>query len=500
MLLSYAFALIIGIFAGSAGQARLRLCPLDWLRGIATMKKLLRLTLFAMAMGTGLTPTALFGQTIKLGGSSGSVFWDNDSHADIQLDPKQFADFQQRLLMAGEHAKLVAKYRTLIGRTPLLQNENIRRELQNYIIQNGLDNIRPDSPQLNLLESILKSKDPEKLLRQQLPQTGQNLAGIIEKLKQFNPSQSGTNSSQGGDALSQAIKRFTGNGNTSGGSSDEKRSRIFDRSSEPNRAFEGMPSDNESSDPLERWLLNQSDRFKNIGDRLASSPTLRQAARAVNRSTMQIDWDHLQNARNNSWLSREFMRLSKDFPTDKLLENLRFSGFQTAGDSSLTRLNLPRVNLPSLSLPAMGMPTFGAVGPPSADMDGSAFWLIGVGMLALLGWILHRRWQRSRAEQLRQETLRKGWPVPPQLVASRADLIKAFEYLSVVRLGMAARNWNHREIARALGRQTAALAFAADQLALLYELARYDPGQDEMPQDALTAARHSLVSLAGAGA
>jgi hypothetical protein len=86
------------------------------------------------------------------------------------------------------------------------------------------------------------------------------------------------------------------------------------------------------------------------------------------------------------------------------------------------------------------------------------------------------------------------WPVDPAQVTTREELIRAFEYLSLLRFGRAARSWNHRAIAGRWGDQSAE---AAQHLATLYEKARYAPPADPLPDDAVRDARRDLCLLAG---
>ena len=90
------------------------------------------------------------------------------------------------------------------------------------------------------------------------------------------------------------------------------------------------------------------------------------------------------------------------------------------------------------------------------------------------------------------------WPVNPALVSTPAELIRAFEYLSLLRLGPDSRSWNHRAIAAHLGQTVPPDGRrAADELAALYEQARYAPADDPLPADALSTARRDLCLLAG---
>jgi hypothetical protein len=169
-----------------------------------------------------------------------------------------------------------------------------------------------------------------------------------------------------------------------------------------------------------------------------------------------------------------------------------------------TRSLVPR--FPRLPTPRHGLalPAVGGPGLSRAARDtGTAGWpvllwvLVGLGF-GILFWRL-LAWQRERVIRSRDEGWRLGpWPVRPAAVATRADLVRAFDYLALLSLGPVARAWNHLEIAARLGADApAARREAADRLALLYEQARYAPPDEPLPEAALAAARRHLCLLAG---
>jgi len=88
------------------------------------------------------------------------------------------------------------------------------------------------------------------------------------------------------------------------------------------------------------------------------------------------------------------------------------------------------------------------------------------------------------------------WPVHPGQVSTSEQVIQAFEYLALLKLGNLARTANHRGIAARLG-ATPERRRAAEGLALLYEKARYDPLAGKLPMSDLAAARRALCFLAG---
>lgn len=89
------------------------------------------------------------------------------------------------------------------------------------------------------------------------------------------------------------------------------------------------------------------------------------------------------------------------------------------------------------------------------------------------------------------------WPVDPRRITTREDVVKAFEYLSVLLCGPAARNWTHGTIAAALADVAARDPRAGTGLARLYELARYAPLDEPLSNTELAEARTLSCTLAG---
>ena len=142
---------------------------------------------------------------------------------------------------------------------------------------------------------------------------------------------------------------------------------------------------------------------------------------------------------------------------------------------------------------------------PSADINGESVGMVAsiivlVALSVLAAWGLWRfgpptRWRRAgKTEGL------GPWPVSPHAVHTRAELIRAFEYLAVLLLGRAARSLNHLDIAVGLVNREPERRDAADRLAHAYEQARYAPPDEPLPEEELLAARRDLCLLAGAAA
>ena len=85
----------------------------------------------------------------------------------------------------------------------------------------------------------------------------------------------------------------------------------------------------------------------------------------------------------------------------------------------------------------------------------------------------------------------------PRAINTREDVVKAFEYLSVLICGPSARTWTHSTIADALSELAATHGETAVMLARLYELARYAPLDEPLTRDELMEARELVCGLAG---
>jgi hypothetical protein len=90
-----------------------------------------------------------------------------------------------------------------------------------------------------------------------------------------------------------------------------------------------------------------------------------------------------------------------------------------------------------------------------------------------------------------------GWPIDPRAINTREDVVKAFEYLSVLVCGPAARNWTHGAIADALAELARTGGERAVLLARLYELARYAPLDEPLTRAEVVEARALVCLIAG---
>jgi hypothetical protein len=165
-----------------------------------------------------------------------------------------------------------------------------------------------------------------------------------------------------------------------------------------------------------------------------------------------------------------------------------------------TSANLPswRPSAPNISMPGTGSwPSLSSGGG-----SGGALGLLALGALLVVFLLLARKglgvWEGTGGGG----AWRLGpWPVAPQSVATRDDLVRAFEHLALLCLGRSALTYHHLEVAEQLGQQPAAdpsrRREAAEFLARLYERARYAPAEETIRADEMAAARRDLCYLAG---
>jgi hypothetical protein len=191
---------------------------------------------------------------------------------------------------------------------------------------------------------------------------------------------------------------------------------------------------------------------------------------------------------------------------DDLPEHLRFTdklnlhlgdGFleklKNISIPDVPRVDLPRINLGGWNLPAVPLPNLGS--PGGANPGETILWAAVIVAAVILAWQIGKNLGPSGKRRAGLALL-GPWPVDPTQVASRGQLVHAFDYLAVLLLGADVRTWNHRAIA---GKLTAATeqAGAVEALALLYEQARYTTGPDTLSSQDQLAARQHLCLLGG---
>ncbi|MHB1425631.1 MAG: hypothetical protein ACYC3I_20880 [Gemmataceae bacterium] len=154
-----------------------------------------------------------------------------------------------------------------------------------------------------------------------------------------------------------------------------------------------------------------------------------------------------------------------------------------------------------VKMPHLGSPSVSVPLAVAADGDTWATGLLALLMLGAIVLFLCKAGLGAATRFDAGEEWRLGpWPVPPDGVSTRQDVIRAFEHLVLLCLGPAASACHHRALAERLAeldRGNPARRQAAETLAWLYEQARYAPAGESLSQCQLIDARHALCFLAG---
>lgn len=249
--------------------------------------------------------------------------------------------------------------------------------------------------------------------------------------------------------------------------------------------------------------LRQRARFFKFAERLAESlkdsDTLRNS-KAVGGLLNRLE--DFRAGNRDAWvegLGKRVTALGERYP--RLAESFNLDRLMSRGWPRLGGPTLPPPRLPTFAPPSVGVSEVPSAGGEQAGR--ALLWLL---VAAAAGFVLWKLFGR-RLGFLVGRVVGRGlgpWPVRPQDVRTRDDVVRAFEYLALLNLGDPARSQNHRAIASRLGGDGLGAAperrGAAERLADLYEQARYAPAGELPAEDDLAAARRDLTFLARAQA
>jgi len=364
----------------------------------------------------------------------------------------------------------------------------------------------------SILDQVQKNPGMSKLLRQRLGNLDRDRPGLLAEVQKLleEPPRDWHIDPNHKQAIRSALEKKEGQAGA--GPAKSKNSAFSPPPAKqplpgklPPPAGEAFPPTAEPTagdDLLARWtrdLLREAEHWE-LGAPVPDSPALREGLRDL--QLLIAGGEEARRRFPSGDLARWTEGLGATNWRNITLPDLSWAKSHSLSFPYLPRLKprLPRVEtwggVPHL---APGLPRLGT---PSAN--GRAFgqgflWSAALGLAVLVFWQAMRQWSGMRARRAGANWQPGPWPVNPAHVATRAELIQAFEYLSLLRLGPEARSWNHRAIAANLGGQDGEddrCRLAATELASVYERARYAPASDPLPADALASARRDLCLLA----
>lgn len=128
--------------------------------------------------------------------------------------------------------------------------------------------------------------------------------------------------------------------------------------------------------------------------------------------------------------------------------------------------------------------------------------LLWLGVVGVIGYLMWKVMTLAREESASARARRLGdWPVDPRSISTRGELVKAFEYLTLLLLGFEACTRNHVEIAHEFADCKTSnpdlQRLEAEILAWHYEQARYAPESEVLSETDLVESRRALCYLAG---
>lgn len=270
------------------------------------------------------------------------------------------------------------------------------------------------------------------------------------------------------------------------------------------------PAD-EPTDPRSKSLQAFAAMWeRNIGP-LDQTPEVRKALFDLATEANGLDLDLKDEQGNSLW---DLLRKGES-------ESLSFGNFMEGSEGSFRMPSFdfpsfrlgqfgssPRISSPSSSNSNSGSGNLwrsrssssgGSSGLGNFSFGGAWFPVIvlGVVILGILVWVLLKNMRKPTPEFAFVADGLGPWPVDPRRINTREDVVKAFEYLSVLICGPSARNWTHGTIADSLAELAATQGETAAMLARLYELARYAPLDEPLSREELTDARELVCDLAG---
>lgn len=370
-----------------------------------------------------------------------------------------------------------------------LTGKQIQKDIDPEVLKDLMEKLkklpkedRPDPKQIEkLLKDNPKFKDPEFLKQLEKLVGDQEFPDNLEgKVPKFDPAE--IKDQQGLKKKFEEVIENAKQDNPQGKLPDPK---LGQMNPDQGKGPDGkLPDSAAAENEWVKWLE------KNFKDSPAAADAMKDLVAALEKPDGKGLFDDLPEFKNQGW--KDLDGLGKNTGND-----WKFKPPDLGGN----KVTSPNIGGGGSSGPGWG----GSGSAPSAsgvglEGGGSALAVIaGIVGALVLGVLLFRKWRLDR--ELRAGaggTVRAD--IDFDAIRSREELVKVFDAVSLGRCGEEARNWNHRVIAEQIAETQPAHADPADEVAGLYERARYAPQEEDLTAGEFATARQDLRVIAGARA
>ena len=231
---------------------------------------------------------------------------------------------------------------------------------------------------------------------------------------------------------------------------------------------------------------------KHFGESPAGQQAIKDLMSAIEKQDMKGMFDKVPEFENGGW---------KDIDS-----------WGKANAGGLWNLKPPNVSGPKMTPPKIGAggssglggggggsSSGGGLGGGGGGLGGGGSALAVVAALGgaiLLAVLLFRNWKVNQAERAAAAAAGRAG-LDFDAIRTREQLVQAFDRVSLEQIGDEARPWNHRVVADQIAEARPAQAEPADELAGLYERARYAPADEDLTAGEFSSARRDLRVIAG---
>jgi hypothetical protein len=303
---------------------------------------------------------------------------------------------------------------------------------------------------------------------------------FAEKIKNGWPKDQGEppvgDSEQIKEKLKEVIKSNNDNGNTGDPKTTSK-----DDPEIPKTSGEEGPKNPAVDHEWVKWME------KNFGDSPAAKESIKDLVSSMEKSSGNGMFDDIPELKNSNW--QEFDKSGKQIGGENF--KIKPPDFQGGKGASVGGGGGG-----GSSISGGGGSSGGGSGIDLGNGGGSLAVIAAIVGAVILALFLLRKWKHNQAEKHAQGV--DGKPsIDFERIRTREELVRVFDTVSLDKHGQDARSWNHRVIAEQFRTIQPTNAEPAEEVAGLYERARYAPTDEDLSTGEFATARRDLRAIAG---